>query len=128
MNKLTIILLLLFNSCMTSKDISKTEIQEIQFGNGGGFTGEVITYTLNGNGLLNKADSEIKILKNKKTFEYFKEAQNLKDYKFNEPENVYSFLEIKTKNKTNRIIWHIGSKNIDNKVIELYNNLLSETK
>jgi hypothetical protein len=113
---------------MTSKDISKTEIQEIQFGNGGGFTGEIITYTLNGNGLLNKADSEIKKLKNKKTFEYFKEAQNLKDYKFNEPENVYSFLEIKTKNKTNRIVWYLGSNNIDNKVIELYNNLLSETK
>lgn len=128
MNKLTIILLLLFNSCITSKDISKTEIQEIQFGNGGGFTGELITYTLNRNGLLDKADSEIKKLKNKKTFEYFKVAQKLKDYKFNEPENMYSFLEIKTKNKTNRIVWHLGSNNIDHKVIELYNNLLSETK
>ena len=48
MNKLTIILLLLFSSCMTSKDIAKTEIQAIKFGNGGGFTGEVITYTLDG--------------------------------------------------------------------------------
>lgn len=128
MNKLTIILLLLFSSCMTSKDIAKTEIQEIKFGNGGGFTGEVITYTLDGNGLLKKSDSEIKNLKNNEVFDYFKEAQKLKDYKYNEPENVYSFLEIKTKDKTNRIVWHIGSNNIDNKVIELYNNLLSETK
>lgn len=113
---------------MTSKDIAKTEIQEIKFGNGGGFTGEVTTYTLDGNGLLKKSDSEIKNLKNNEVFDYFKEAQKLKDYKYNEPENVYSFLEIKTKDKTNRIVWHLGSNNIYNKVIELYNNLLSETK
>lgn len=128
MNKLTIILLLLFSSCMISKDIAKTEIQEIKFGNGGGFTGEVIIYTLDEDGLLKKSDSEIKSLKNNEIVDYFKEAQKLKDYKYNEPENVYSFLEIKTKNKTNRIVWHLGSNNIDNKVVELYNNLLSETK
>ena len=64
---------------------------------------------------------------NKKTLEYFRIAQELKAYKFNEPENIYSFIEIKTTKETNRIVWHLGSNNINIKVIELYNKLILDT-
>ena len=37
-------------------------------------------------------------------------------------------IAIKTKEKTNRIVWAYGSTTIDKKVIELYNELLTTTK
>ena len=127
MYKLIILLLLLLNSCATNKDILETNVMEIKFGNGGGFTGEIISYSLNEYGVIKQKSSEIKKINDKETLEFFKEANKLTDYKFNEPENMYSFIEIKTKNKTNRIVWHLGSNNIDSRVIELYNSLISKT-
>jgi hypothetical protein len=60
--------------------------------------------------------------------ELFNQAKELKDLNFNEPENMYSFIEIKTKDKTNRIVWAYGSTTVDKNVIKLYNELLSTTK
>jgi len=126
MNKLSIVLLLLITSCLTNKDVARTNVQEIKFGNGGGFTGKLTTYSLAQNGVFEKDNIKIKTIKLKETLALYEDAKNLKDYNFNDPENVYSFIEIKTKTKTNKIVWHTGSKNIDPKVINLYNNLFSE--
>ena len=111
---------------MTSKIAVKTGIEEISFGNGGGFTGEVKTYKLTADCKL--FEKELKKVESKKTLELFNQAKELKDLNFNEPENMYSFIEIKTKEKTNRIVWAYGSTTVDKKVIELYNELLTTTK
>lgn len=118
----------MLNSCMTSKIAVKTGIEEISFGNGGGFTGEVKTYKLTSDCKLFEKETELKNVESKKTLELFNQAKELKDLNFNEPENMYSFIEIKTKDKTNRIVWAYGSTAVDKNVIKLYNELLSTTK
>lgn len=124
----SLIILIVISSCSTNKIALKTGIEEINFGNGGGFTGEVKTYKLTANCTLFEKETELKKVKSKKTLELFNHAMELKDLNFNEPENMYSFIEIKTKEKTNRIVWAFGSTTVDKKVIELYNKLLTTTK
>jgi hypothetical protein len=123
-----ILLFVILNSCMTSKIAFKTGIEEISFGNSGGFTGEVKTYKLTADCKLFEKETELKKVESKKTFELFTQAKELKDLNFNEPENMYSFIEIKTKEKTNKIVWAFGSTTVNKKVIALYNNLISTTK
>lgn len=113
---------------MTSKIAVKTGIEEISFGSGGGFTGEVKTYKLTSECNLFEKETQLKKVESKKTFELFNQAKELKDVVFNEPDNMYSFIEIKTNEKTNRIVWAYGSTTVDKKVIELYNALLTTTK
>lgn len=124
----SLLLFVILNSCMTSKIAVKTGIEEISFGNGGGFTGEVKTYKLTADCKLFEKETKIKKVESKKTLELFNQAKELTDLNFNEPENMYSFIEIKTKEKTNRIVWAYGSTTVDKKVIELYNALLTTTK
>ncbi|MDF2454071.1 MAG: hypothetical protein K0R51_64 [Cytophagaceae bacterium] len=119
---------ILLCSCATGSITQKTGISEIRFGSGGGFTGKIKTYIftserklLDDNGVLETVDS-------RKTLELFKLAAALKDYEFNEPENMYSFIEIKTKDKTNRIVWSAASSAVDKRVVELYNKLQAITK
>lgn len=114
-------------SCSTSKPIIQTGIKEINFGTGGGFTGEVKTYVLTTESKLLEKGKELKKVKSETTLSLYNKALVVKDYSFNEPDNIYMFIEIKTNEKTNRIVWHVGSK-IDDKIIELYNNLISITK
>ena len=105
----------------------QTGIKEINFGNGGGFTGEVKTYNLTADSKLLEKGGELKKVKSETTLSIYNKALVVKDYSFNEPDNIYMFIEIKTNEKTNRIVWHVGSA-IDNKIMELYNNLISITK
>ena len=114
--------------CTTGSIAKKTGIDEIRFGNGGGFTGEIKSYLftadnklLEHNEVLNKVDS-------RRTLALFNLAKELKNYEFNEPQNVYSFIEIKTAEKTNRIVWWAGSVTVDKRVIELHNKLIAITK
>lgn len=128
MKILPLFLCILLNSCMTGKIATKTGIEEIHFGNGGGFTGEVKTYTLTSECKLIQNDKELKKIDSKITFEIFNSAKHLKDYQHNNPDNMYSFIELKTKEKTNRIVWSYNSTDIDKKVTELYDKLILTTK
>jgi len=119
---------MVISSCSTNKIALKTGIEEINFGNGGGFTGKVKTYKLTADCKLFEKETELKKVESKKTLKLFNQAKELKDLKFNEPENIYSFIEIKTKEKINRIVWAYNSTTVDKKVIELYNELLTTTK
>jgi hypothetical protein len=130
----TLIYILLFSigACTTSKNTINSSIETIAFGNGGGFTGEVTTYSLSADGQLNKVDgnknNSIKKVDKKTVKELFEKASELKSYQFNVPENVYSFLEIQTKENKQNIIWGFGSTKIDNRVTQLYNALTALTK
>lgn len=114
-------------ACGSGKNLNNTSVIEINFGNGGGFTGEVKTYTLKISGELLENNIEINQLSKKQVNNLFKSAENLKDYKFREPNNTYSFIEIKLKDSSNYIVWNIGTKNINEDVLKLYNNLMSLT-
>ena len=124
----SILFLLILNSCMTGKIAVKTGIDEIHFGNGGGFTGEVKTYTLTADNKLLELDKELNKVDSKTTLAIFNEAKEVKDYSFSEPENMYSFIEIKTKDKTNRIVWAFGSTKVDQKATELHKKLMTLIK
>lgn len=113
---------------MTGKIGTKTGIEEIQFGSGGGFTGEIKTYVLTADSKLFEKEMELKKVDSRKTLELFNEAKGLKDYKFNEPDNLYSFIEIRTKEKTNRIVWAFGSTKVDKKVTEFHKELMTLIK
>ena len=123
-----LLLFVLLNSCATNKMLEKTGVEEINFGHGGGFTGELKTYKLTAKGKLFEKGTEIKTLDSKTTLKLFKQAKELINLDFQKPENMYSFLEIKTKDKTNRIVWADASTAVDKRVVELYNELLTNTK
>ena len=124
MKILAVLFLIILNSCITGNIGVKTGIYEIQFGSGGGFTGEVKTYILTADCKLFEEDKELNKIKSKTTLEIFKEAQAINEHSFNEPGNMYSFIEIKTKDKTNRIVWAFGSTKVDKRVTELHKRLM----
>jgi len=113
---------------MTGKIALKTGIDEINFGSGGGFTGEVKTYTLTADSKLFELEKELTKINSKETLKLFNEAKELKGYTFNKPDNMYSFIEIKTKEKTNRIVWSFGSTSVDKKATELHEKLMTLIK
>ena len=128
MRILTFITLILINSCVNTQSISQTGIESIRFGNGGGFTGVVTTYSLTADGHLNKVDENknnfIREVDKKTVKDFFEKATELKSYQFNVPENVYSFLEIQTKENKQNITWGFGSTKVDSRAEKLYNELM----
>lgn len=123
--------LLLLNSCISSDKIKSTGIKEIQFGTGGGFVGSTTSHSLDNNGGLILIGNQInpkKKLSGKVTEVIFTLANKLKSYRFNEPDNFYSFITIITANDTNRIVWGISSQTIDTTAIQLHRRLTSLTK
>lgn len=115
-------------SCASGKVISPNNIEEITFGSGGGFTGQIRIYTLTSEGELFENDESIKNISSRHKRELFTKATELVDYSYNEPGNIYSFVQIKSNNKTNRIVWKYQAADLDQKVLSLYNSLMSITK
>jgi hypothetical protein len=130
--KLIYILLFAIVACTTSKNVINNKIETIVFGSGGGFTGVVTTYSLSADGHLNIVERNknisVKTVDKKTVKELFEKANELKSYQFNVPENVYSFLEIQTKENKQNITWGFGSTKVDSRVTTLYNELMSLIK
>jgi len=106
-------------ACSTCTVAKRFSIQEIQFGNGGGFTGAVETYTLRKDGRIitqNKKDIKLSCDSLRAIFEL---AEQLPKENFVHPENIYSFIRVSTKNETYYYAWSWGDLP-DKKVIELY--------
>ncbi|MCB0734871.1 MAG: hypothetical protein KDC76_09825 [Bacteroidetes bacterium] len=119
---LPIVLALITLSCNSQKRIEKTGIKSIDFGYGGGVTGAIHQYNLHPNGDLELGDSAINSIKNKQTYELFRQAGRLMDYRFNQPGNMYSFIRINSET-SNYISWSRGDSQIDQSVIDLFNKL-----
>lgn len=132
MKPIAILFLFMIASCSCQKSISQTGIESIRFGNGGGFTGATTTYSLSASGQLNKVDgninTSIKKVDSKTVKELFTKAKELKIYSFNEPDNMYSFLEIQMSEKKQYLVWNLSANKIDNRVTLLYNQLISLIK
>lgn len=122
-----LLVLLNINACSKQSDVT-----EINFGGGGGFTGAITTFKLRADGNLseikNNQESNIKTISKKQMTEILDLVNKVKTSSFNEPDNIYSFIEICSAKEKNRIVWGLGSKGIDKNITELYNKLMLLTK
>lgn len=119
-------------SC-TSQQYTINDLPDTQlvFGRGGGFTGEVVTYTLLENGQLFKHSSLTKEYKemtkiNKKTAKtYFKTISDLKlaDQSINQPGNMYYFIEEVEAETKNRVTWGSNEYQIAEEFISFYKEI-----
>lgn len=126
MKALNIVIILLSVVCTACTAIGMKEnnkVEEVSFGSGGGFTGEIITYTLNRDGNIYRNGSFMKRVPKKEVNRLFGKIRAISDYRYNIPHNMYNFLEINTKGKKNEIVWGILDKNIDSRVTAIYSEL-----
>ena len=119
---------LLLCACAAGSITKRTGISEIRFGSGGGFTGKIKTYIFTPDRKLLEDNGVLQTVDSRKALELFQRAKELKNYEFNEPENMYSFIEIQTQEKTNRIVWSSASSTVDRRAVELHKALLAITK
>lgn len=126
------VLIVIFASCSLTKQIEKTGYTSIAFGTGGGFTNQITTYTLSADGSLwkqnNLSNDSIFIKKVKKVEvrDLFSKAQNqgLDTLHFTNPGNIYHFILISSRGKSNKIVW--GSDDNAPSVVRSYYSELSE--
>jgi len=135
MNPIRIISFLFLSSILISCSSSRIvpiEIEKINFGYGGGFTGAVKSYSLEADGQLRQVEWEkdtlVKRIDVAVTQQLFERSKEFISYQFNEPGNMYSFLEIQSKKNTQKIMWGMNSQRVEKKVMQLYNELIALTK
>jgi hypothetical protein len=141
MSRLLLIFLCFLSFCgfsqKLSQGLSSVFKREITFGAGGGFAGEIKTYTLleNGEVYLNEslADSArvfVKNLTEKQTKDFFKKADALaldKMKPFNNPGNRYYFVNYKNPKKfyTVKITWGNTKYRVSTKVRAFYREVMT---
>lgn len=130
-------LLLATVQCTAPYTPDRFPAHRLRFGSGGGFSGEVITWTLLPNGQLFR-NSRLKDT----TIEWtaharregrrlFQEAQTLELWKkppFSHPGNVYRFIEWKDDQRTHRITWGAREYPVDSTIETLYLRLMALTR
>lgn len=132
----TLCFILIVGACKTAKFTpSSYEKEQIVFGNGGGFSGAVVEYTLLSNGQLFKKNNtnndqvEIGMIKKNETAQIFEIYKLLKMDKriLNDPGNMYYFIKRKTPDTFHKAIWG-GSQNVDSRVTIFFANLMKMVK
>ena len=119
-NQLWIIFLAFsLSACSVCKVARHTPIQEIQFGQGGGFSGMVSTYKLRVDGTLWNQDKKITKLSCDSLDAIIELAEQLPKQNFVHPGNTYSFVRVLFPNETYYYAWSWGDLP-DKKVTELY--------
>lgn len=125
-------LLFVLSSCKTYSPDTYTE-QQLIFGEGGGFTGEVSTYILLDNGRLFKQvgkDKQYELLQKvpgkmyKSVFQKVREME-LMQKEFDHPGNLYKFIEIQEGAEKHTITWGDPNHEVDSSIGDLYQTLLS---
>lgn len=114
-----ILIVILLSACSTCKVAEKSPIREIQFGNGGGFTGALTTYYLKADGSLWKQGQKLKNLSCDSLSTIYELAEQLPQEDFIYPNNTYSFIRLTSRDTTYYYTWSWGEMP-DKKVIELY--------
>ena len=113
-------------ACSTCKVEKSTSIHEIQFGNGGGFTGIVTSYSLKSNGILLKEGKKISKLSCDSLEAIFEIAEQLPKENFVHPNNTYSFIKVFSDGKTYYYSWSCGNMVPHEKIIDLHNKLMRQ--
>jgi len=124
------------SSCHSTKNLSDTPETVLLFGNGGGFTGQVIEYVLDENGIFMKNDklkSEVTLLRSLKKSEIkkiFKEIESIQfdTINFNHPGNAYYFIRTNKSGTTHEVVWGEVDNLPPPEIIQLYDMLLSKSK
>lgn len=112
------VLLVAFNICGFCQNIHKDSIQGnfIEFGSGGGFSGESKNYVLTESGdlyfiknILADANTlvylkKIKSCYSKKIFRYAKKKK-ITELMYNEPGNIFHYMTLSINNKKNHLVW-----------------------
>ena len=126
-----IFILILYGCKAQQYSIDDLPEKQLIFGNGGGMSGMVKTYTLLENGQLfmnnslTKESTEIGILKKKECKAVFKKLAGLKlrEVEFDHPGNRYYFLEDYTDGEACRITWGKEGYEVASEIKNLYNQL-----
>lgn len=111
--------LILLSACSTQKLAIQSPIKEIQFGNGGGITGAVTTYTIKPDCTLWKNDNMLKNIPRDTIAAIFECAEQLPKQNYIHPDNIYSFVRIIQNDTTYYYVWSLG-QTPDKKIINLY--------
>jgi hydroxymethylpyrimidine pyrophosphatase-like HAD family hydrolase len=105
--------------------------KQLIFGSGGGFSGQVIEYTLLENGRLMRTNSltkestSLKALSKQEAQTYFKQAAklNLEALEFKHPGNMYYFIRLNDGEKQQEVVWGDNSHPAPAQVQGLYQKL-----
>lgn len=137
----TILFLSLFSvflfSCKSQQyTIDELPAEQLVFGNGGGITGEVSTYTLLENGQvfynnsLTKEHTEMESLAKKVAKSSFKKLEALKlfEVNFDHPGNMYYFLEEIKGDSIHRVTWGSSEHEISEACKAFYKELRTTIK
>lgn len=135
-----LIIIILMTSCSSTQNKEKLSFSEISIGNGGGATGFMNGFTIDTKGQVFQwngrtiKDNLIELHTIHKDsldiiFEIVRKS-NLIDLKFEQPNNFYRLLQIKTDKKENYIVWGLNAnsdttKNLNEtyeKIISIINN------
>ncbi len=134
---LFLIIGLFFVACKSQRySADKLPDQQVLFGSGGGFTGEVTEYILLDNGQLFKKSSlkntmtEMGQIKQKEAKQLMKEVEklNLEKTKVSEPGNMYYFVCIKNGDTEHKTTWGSATYEIDSTVQSLHKKLMTAAK
>ena len=138
--KIHLFISLIFLFCVCCKTQHKTpyefEGQQIIFGQGGGFTGQVTEYTLLENGQLFAGTNqegfvdELKSLDKNLVKQIFGTCNNLgfDTLALDKPGNQYYYFITKEGDKINKIQWAAGEKDLPKELNVLFGNLKNLTK
>ena len=121
------LIFLTLSNCSLNKSPIKNLVNEITFGSGGGFTGAVIKYQIKSSGEITKINSIdnktilFKTINKRKFREINKKVNKLTEtqLKYNQPENLYYFIEIDNGVKT-IITWGENNKEAPLEIKQLY--------
>jgi len=135
-----IFIALILLMCVSCKTQHKTpydfEGQQIIFGQGGGFTGQVVEYTLLENGQLFTGTNqegfvdELSKLDKKLVKQIFSMCKKygFEDLKIDNPANQYYYFITKDGEKMNKVLWGVGDKEVPKELKILFGNLKNLTK
>lgn len=119
---ISILILFVMVSCVT---LQLNQVKEIQFGNGGGFTGSSTTYTLKSNGQLFKNNLYINKINKHITKLFFDRSDScLTISNTINPGNTYNFLSLRTTSDNIYYAWQSGTT-IDRDIMSLYTDLIN---
>ncbi len=126
-------LFLIFGACSSQEGLTQYNDTQIIFGNGGGYSGQEMQYTLSNDGNITlydnitKQTTEVQKLKKKQTKKVFDDIENMVQLtdNINNPGNMYYFIKQVKGNREHKIVWGGNNTKVPAEVQEFYNLLMS---
>lgn len=121
--------------CASQKyEATNLPVDQIRFGEGGGFTGAVTEYCLLNNGqIFIKKDfisdfKTFKKIKKSKAKKYFESCDqiNIQNIQMDNPGDKYYFITFQTEALEHKVTWGRDMKEVPKHIMELYQSLRSE--